>query len=303
MKTIRNFIAAAGLVGLLGCGQREAPEAKALTRQLLPPPAADEEAREKLMQDCKSNPSFVPYKSNEEISMILKNFIDGNYTRIAAEQKRRFGYRNIHVPQYTYESVPSDSRFVNSGEYDLAKRMFIFYFSNSVNTSLKLVDHSKQIFEVYNCEAFTPPMLKDSMDHMIRHELGHAYFFARAKQLGKKNWFRERNSNDDGDNIQKKFARKIVGEGFGEYMAIRGRSYEWHLSSLRECDDEEMRAVPNNYSNIIHYDVYACGYTLIAPILDRSFHKGLNYLLSHPPTEGDLNDLVAWRTNALEALN
>ncbi len=92
-----------------------------------------------------------------------------------------------------------------------------------------------------------------------------------------------------------------MSEGFGEYMAIRGTPNDGNRASLHVCTDEEMKAVPNNYNSQFYYDVYGCGYALIAPILDKSFHKGLNYLLSHPPTEGDLNDLVAWRTNALEA--
>ena len=107
------------------------------------------------------------------------------------------------------------------------------------------------------------------IDETARHELGHDYFFERAQEYGMQNYWAKETSaiREELDVID-----KIV-EGTAEYMQRRRSEH------------------------------HSRGYSIVKPILDIDFKKGIDWIIQHPPQENEWKDLSLYQQRAVRELS
>lgn len=136
---------------------------------------------------------------------------------------------------------------------------------------------------------------------VVEHELGHFYTDKLGEQMGNGNSLDFSHTSDS-----ESLGLRLVTEGIGEYFGRKGKGQLEHdvFSNAEFPQDNEgwlnlMR--PHNLEYLF-LCLYQGGYHLVKPILDQDVERGIRYLIVHPPTERDLNDLPVYQQRALDVL-
>lgn len=109
----------------------------------------------------------------------------------------------------------------------------------------------------------------------IDHELGHHYTNEINKLLGLGNF----PMNDDCTYITE--GQKLISEGIASYFEIR-------------LDDD---------TRIQFNEFYNKSYWVVRPVLDMDVRKGVEYFLTHFPTDKEMKNLKAYRKKSIEDMS
>ena len=126
------------------------------------------------------------------------------------------------------------------------------------------------------------------------HELGHFYADKLNEGLGAGNW-KLNLGNPFTKIIRDRFGYKVIGEGIAEYFRIKGAKQEhkteehkWPRYKIEYLDDD----IP-----------YRIGYQLVKPIIDKHGRRGIEYLISNPPSNEELLHLQTYQRRISETLS
>ena len=124
----------------------------------------------------------------------------------------------------------------------------------------------------------------DQLAQITDHELGHAYADRLYELMGKGNF----DFNNIPENLH--YGAKFIGEGIAEYFERTGT----------EQGKKWSQALPKSFSL---KNLYGDGYLLVKPIIRKYGKKGIEYLITHLPTEDELHDLPSYQDRTLKALS
>jgi len=121
----------------------------------------------------------------------------------------------------------------------------------------------------------------------IAHELGHWYADKLSESLGNGSW----------PSIWKFFKKKrekVISEGIAAYFEYR----TFGDSSKRNLWHSDFEGYPRD-----EYGYAAVGYEIVAPILDQSIDRGIEFLIKNPPKKRDMKDHKGYRERILRMMD
>lgn len=129
----------------------------------------------------------------------------------------------------------------------------------------------------------SPAQIRD----MIRHELGHFYIDKLLEELTKK-----------GVSIhpdRTKLKTLLITEGIAEYFRQKGEMPEVEIDYQKLLPELQQNVRQKNY-------MYGVGYHLVRPIIDGYRKEGIEYLLTHPLREQEIDRLYEYQQKILRGL-
>ncbi len=196
--------------------------------------------------------------------------IEGRIEEIIHAQEQRLGITYSEKPRVAFESqawMKPNPIFYVRGKHD--PRTDTIYLNPENNLYGLLTG------------LFSP----ENWQGTLEHELGHFYVNKQAKELG------ICGSVICADTEHNR-GLKVVGEGIGEYFRRKG--------TREERDEFSNGKISGSFLDL--REPYDGGYHLVKPILDYDLKRGVNYLITHPPTEQDLDNIQAYQRRALDVL-
>lgn len=127
-----------------------------------------------------------------------------------------------------------------------------------------------------------------SIKATLDHELGHFYVDKLSESIGKGDWPSQGEYRTVGESL--------VSEGIAEYFGRELNGGKDEFFDLCWPDNPEKAVWSLNL-------IYDGGYHLVKPIIDRYRKRGIEYLITHPPTHKDLGDLPGYQKRAMQELS
>lgn len=149
-----------------------------------------------------------------------------------------------------------------------------------INAALSHVPQHKQIEKLFQFLSFNQ---LNNINETLTHELAHVYMDQYAEQS-------INNSYPNFENESTFIGIQLVSEGIAEYV-------EHTLLNITMLNTI---LFPPPYQR---KEIYRVGLSLVKPILDYDFHKGVAELMQNPPTEEELNDLSAYQDRILNKVS
>jgi len=205
-----------------------------------------------------------------------EKYVETNLTHIMKAQEATMGIRHFGTPTVTHDLTESGVLVWVAGEYDEQTDTINL---NKDAPCLSDGDHlcSLGVFFGVNYD----------LKQVIDHELGHYYTDKLHEHIGQGDWpaFRKQNN----------IAVRWIAEGIAEYFE---RTMN-HPDNTNESDLPEINDLTDIYDV---RNVYNGGYNLVKPIIKLHGRKGIEYLIQHPPTIEECDNLTQYQLDTLEHL-
>jgi len=202
-------------------------------------------------------------------------FIETNLASVMEAQEATLGIRHFGVPRVTHDLTGSGVVYV-AGEYDEGTDVI------NLNRDTPCILDGDRL-----CSLGVFLGVKYDLKRVLDHELGHYYTDKLHEHLGQGDWPAFRKDN----NIGVWWIAEGVAEYFERTMNHSGSTDEFELPEINDLRDV--------------YDVrnvYDGGYLLVKPIIEHHGSKGIEYLIQHPPSIEEFNDLTRYQLDALKYL-
>jgi hypothetical protein len=209
----------------------------------------------------------------------------------ASDVKEMYSFYNIKrdLPKYGFKVKKNGiSRSDMDGAVYKESSDSIYFYSTCSEELFNMSMENLRKYKENIVEYFT-----NRIHHSIKHEAGHAYYYQLGKELGEESLFKTK--REDNTPILYDIQHNLVEEGVADYI-----SYKGELTKVaRRLSDKDFTEMIEK-ENII--SLYALGFILVKPILDKNFKKGIEELIKNPLTRKDLNDLPGYREKILKKL-
>ncbi len=211
----------------------------------------------------------------------LNQYLDKNLSVVMLSQEQVLGinYRN-NVPEV---EVNTHLGFQYNGLYNPSSSKISLSVWNH-NSAESLNDKLVPFFVFGQA-----PPVRRTLDH----ELGHFYTHMVAEENGLPYFLLPYFPPGVNDSKELLAAKKLIREGLAEYFSrkINGGTDDFA--------DHEWSSPLSDWGNRQFYDG---GYHLVAPVLDLSVRKGIEFFISNPPS-GSLHNLLSYQKRALETVS
>lgn len=217
------------------------------------------------------------------INNSIPPYIESNLERIMKRQEDRLKIKHFETPKIVYKE-PSwlEGPMTTLGNYKPKEDETYLQLGSTITPEKSLIN---------NMAIFLPFCPTYNVEKTLEHELGHFYMDKLSENLGRGSWpiFFDKQSMGD------KIGIRLVAEGVAEYFRKSGSGEEDYFQ-----DSYWPKKAEDFISN---YILYYGGFHLVDPIIDIYGKQGIEYLITNPPKDTDLKNILGYQDRAMYSLS